>query len=106
MTKEALALRQLRILKGLSVRKAADLLNVSHTLVNHLEIGRANISETYVQNFLKALGYSSDDWHIAVMGKKKSGNLTKSKITEDCLNRIEALPEEKLRLIQSILANL
>jgi len=40
VTKESKALKQIRMMKGLSVRKVADLLNVSHTLVSHLELGR------------------------------------------------------------------
>lgn len=43
------------------MRKVADLLGISHTMVNHLEIGRANISEDYVQKFLKTLNYNEED---------------------------------------------
>lgn len=99
-TKEAEALMKLRRLKGLSVRKTADLLGVSHTLVHHLEIGRANISQRYIDNFLKTLNYSSGDWKLFLQPGQKNKKLISKKITEDCVSKLNKLSEEQLRLIQ------
>jgi len=103
VTRESKALKQMRMMKGLSVRKVADLLNVSHTLVSHLELGRANISEAYLDNFLGALDLTWDDWKIAIGGGKKAQAQSKTKITEDCLKKLKGLPEDKLMLLNSIL---
>ena len=103
ITKESEALKKLRELSGLSVRKLADKLNVSHTLVSHLELGRANVNESYVEKFLKTLKFSFEDWEIAVSGGKKSKSFVKNKMTEDCYDKLKSLPDEKLKLLHSIL---
>jgi transcriptional regulator with XRE-family HTH domain len=103
ITKESEALKKLRMLSGLSVRKLADELNVSHTLVSHLELGRANVNGAYIEKFLKTLNYSNEDWEIAVSGGKKSKSFVKNKMTEDCYDKLKNLSDEKLQLLHSIL---
>lgn len=103
VTKESKALKQLRMMKGLSVRKLANLLNVSHTLVSHLELGRANITEAYIEKFLEAVALSLEDWNVALGGGKKAQNQARSRITDDCLKKLKDLPEDKLRILNSIL---
>jgi hypothetical protein len=71
--------------------------------VSHLELGRANVSESYVEKFLKALNFSNEDWVIAVSGGRKSKSLVKNKMTEDCYNKLKNLSDEKLELLHSIL---
>lgn len=102
-TRQSKTLKQMRKMSGLSVRKVADLLNVSHTLVSHLELGRANISEAYIDQFLKALNLSWEDWNIAIGGGKKAKAQTKTRIAEDCFKKLKGLPEDKLMLLNSIL---
>ncbi|MFP5384682.1 MAG: helix-turn-helix domain-containing protein [Bacteriovoracia bacterium] len=106
ITRESKALKELRSMKGHSVRKVADLLGVSHTLVSHLEVGRANISEAYVKKFLKALEFSHEDWEVVLHEGKKSKSLTKRKIADDCFDLIQGLSAEKLKLLKSVLNNL
>lgn len=61
------------------------------------------MNESYVEKFLKTLKYSEEDWEIAVSGGKKSKSLVKNKMTEDCYERLKKLPDEKLKLLHSIL---
>ena len=103
VTRESKALKRMREMKGLSVRKLAELLNVSHTLVSHLERGRANISEAYIEKFLTALCCSWEEWRIALSGEKKTQTLAKDKLNQDCLKKIQGLSEDKLMLLDSIL---
>lgn len=103
VTKESEALKKLRTMTGLSVRKVADRLGVSHTLVSHLELGRANIQEVYIEKFLVALDLSWEDWTIAVGGGRKAKKQARAKITEDCLSKLQGLSEDKLILLNSIL---
>lgn len=105
-TSESKALKSLRLMKGLSVRKTADLLGVSHTLVSHLEIGRANIQKAYIEKFLVALDLSWEDWTIATGASRKAKAHARSKITSDCLDKLEGLSEDKLMLINSILSRM
>ena len=106
VSKESNALKRLRILKGLSVRKAADALNISPTLVSHIELGRANISKTYIENFLNTLGFSREDWEMSLGGEKKLKTIVKDKLPQDLIKKISGLSEENLNLVQSIINRL
>ncbi len=105
-TREADALRKMREIKGLSVRKVADLLGVSHTLVNHLELGRANIQQDYLQKFLKDLKFSHEEWEMFVGGGNRKMQVEKAKMMEECIFKIRKLSPEKLKLAKSFLQNL
>jgi transcriptional regulator with XRE-family HTH domain len=106
ITRESKALKELRSMKGYSVRKVADLMGISHTLVSHLELGRANISEAYVKKFLKTLEFSLEDWEVVLQEGKKSKALSKNKIENDCFELMQGLSTEKLKLLKSVLNNL
>jgi transcriptional regulator with XRE-family HTH domain len=105
-TNEAEALRKLRELRSLSVRKAAERLGISHTLVNHLELGRANISRKYIHHFLKTFNFSEEEWTILMGGTTKNKKLENEVILRACIAKLEKLPDDKRRLIQSMLENL
>lgn len=105
-TREADALRKMREIKCLSVRKVADLLGVSHTLVNHLELGRANIQPDYLQKFLRDLNFSHEEWELFVGKRSKNTQLEKAKMMEECISRIKKLSPEKLQMAKSMLENL
>lgn len=105
-TREADALRKMREIKGLSVRKVADLLGVSHTLVNHLELGRANIQQDYLKKFLRDLKISHEEWELFVGGNGRKLQAEKAKMIEECVSRIKKLSPEKLRIAMSMLQNL
>lgn len=105
-TREADALRKMREIKGLSVRKVADLLGVSHTLVNHLELGRANIQQDYLQKFLRDLKFSKEEWESLLGGGNRKMQIEKVKIMEECIAKIKKFSPEKLRMARSMLQNL
>lgn len=105
-TKEAEALKRLREFRGISVRKLADLMGKSHTMVNHLELGRANINQEYIHSFLKHLSFTQEDWENFMGGTKKRIHAEESKALEECIRKLRTLSNEKLQLVQSILANL
>ena len=100
VTKEANALRRLRIVKGLSMRQLADELRLSHTTVSHVENGRANISEEYINHFLKILGFSQKDWQLSI--EKNERHL---ELREKCLFLIRKMDEQNLNLVYGILQN-
>jgi transcriptional regulator with XRE-family HTH domain len=105
-TKEADALKRLRIINGLSVRKLADMMGLSHTMVNHLELGRANIGQEYIKKCLMILNYNKEDWEILTGGQTKRIQADETKTLEECIRKLRTLSKEKLKLVQSFLANL
>ena len=58
MTKEAELLKKLRIDADLSLRKLADMMNLSFTRVHQMESGREDISDEYIDLFLMHLKIS------------------------------------------------
>lgn len=103
MTNEARALRELRIMHGLSMRKAGKLIGVSDSYISHIENGRIDFPRG-----------ASLDRFLAVYGgiKQKSfyervRNYTK-KITplDELLEVIQRLPHNKISIILSLAKNL
>lgn len=60
-SRESQALKRMRMTRKLSQRKAAELIGVPATAVNHTENGRAYIKRDYVRKFIDALEYSWSD---------------------------------------------
>src|ERR1700677_181380 len=57
MTNEGRALRELRIMHGLSMRKAGELIGVSDSYISHIENGRADPPKgIYLEKFLAVYG--------------------------------------------------
>lgn len=106
VTPESLALKELRMQANVSLRKLADELNISFARAHQMESGRENVSEAYIEKFLKTLGLSDEDWKIAVRGGKGAQVLAQNKAAEDTLGKLRDLPNEKLKLLQSILSGL
>ncbi len=102
-TKEADALKKLREMRGLSVRKLADMMGISHTLVNHLEVGRANISEQHINKLLEATNFDHKEWQILLKSGVNGKKQQRSQIREECIFLISQLPENKLQQIYQIL---
>lgn len=62
-TRESEALREFRKANGLSIRKLAAMLDLSPTRVNQMELGRDDLSDEYLKNYLIALNLTSLDWN-------------------------------------------
>jgi transcriptional regulator with XRE-family HTH domain len=97
-SKALLALRQK---SGLGIRKLADRMNYSHTRVHQMESGRDEISEDYVRLFLKATGFTWEDWLIETKGGDSFNELRKR-----CHEALDAIDSNKLQLIYGVLTNI
>ncbi|MBT3982262.1 MAG: helix-turn-helix transcriptional regulator [Bacteriovoracaceae bacterium] len=100
-TAESNALKKMRTIKGLSQRKAGMLIGVPPTKVNHTENGRAYIEKSYIEKFIKGLGYSWEEWLEFVSGKG-----SKSSLKEQCILLIRGLDDQKLGLVFNLLTSL
>ena len=54
----------MREFRGVSVRKLAGEMGISHASVHQFETGRADFTQVYLEKFLKALGYSIEEWEM------------------------------------------
>lgn len=101
MSPEAEALKKLRLKSELSLRKLSEKLNMSFTRVHQMESGRENISEAYLEKFLKALGLNWDDWNSCFEKKDKYSDLRRK-----CHEILDAIEPSKLELIHELITRL
>lgn len=98
---ESEALKALRQKNGLSLRKLAELLEISFTRVHQMESGRDNIPKEYITKFLKALDLSWQDWIYRVEKKDKSYGLR-----DRCHELIDSLGSTKLEKAYELIKRL
>lgn len=100
-TPESKALKGLRIKREISLKKLADKMGVSKSLVHQVECGRADISDEYLKKILYALDYSYSDFEF-LAGKRRKEN--DSGFREKCLAIIEDLEESKMESLFILLS--
>lgn len=99
-TKEGRLLAYLRESRSLSMRKTAELLNVSSSVINHAENGRMDLSHSLILRFLNAYGYSYEQFEGMLNGDFKIPEHTRS----ECIEIIKRLEEQKLKTVKAFLA--
>lgn len=98
MTNEARALKKLREDKGLSMKKAGELLGYSDSYISHIENGRENIPiEDRLERFLNA--YGSDVRTFNKLVRDFETNLTDLDAIKEVLNR---LSPSKLKMLRTV----
>ena len=70
ITKEAKILRHLRQSAKITMREAGRLCQVSDTYVSHIEHGRMDLSQTRIEQFVSAYGFSYEADFMALMKSK------------------------------------
>ena len=73
---------------------------MSFTRVHQMESGRENVSEAYLEKFLKALGLNWDDWTVEINGRGENEVLR-----EKCHEILDSIEPSKLELIHGLLSN-
>ena len=102
VTVESMALKELRESRGLSVRKLAELMEISKTRVHQLESGREDISKEYIDKFLKVTKLSREVWQLKIGRDDKAISL----LREKCHLLIDSIDPGRLELVHGLLQNL
>ena len=97
-TPEMLALKAMREYRGLSIRTLAGQLKRSHTAIHLLEIGKADITPTYVELFLEALKFSRNDWETFKQAGRRIDELR-----HDCLRLLYETHPERISAIHTFI---
>lgn len=97
---ESVALKEIREKSNLSLRKLADLMDLSFARVHQMESGKENVSEEYVRKFLKATNHTWEEWSKKV-GKDRSSDALRKK----CHEALDAIEPSKLQLIYGLLTS-
>jgi transcriptional regulator with XRE-family HTH domain len=103
MTSEARVLRQMRIDRGLSMRKAGELIGLSDSYIAHIETGRLDPPQgERLDRVLSAYGgIKQKSFYDKV--RQFSETLTPR---DELLERIERMSEEKVKLVLGIVKSL
>jgi transcriptional regulator with XRE-family HTH domain len=96
-TKESKALKKMRNLAGLSLRKLSDSMKVSFALVHQKEEGRSEINKEYVSKFLLATDFKQSDWEDFIKQPSTSKKTVTCKLKQDCLNKLNSLSVDQLQ---------
>jgi transcriptional regulator with XRE-family HTH domain len=98
MTNEARALKKLREEKGLSMKKAGELLGYSDSYISQIENGRENMPiEDKLNRFLEI--YDSDVRSFNKLVREFETNLTDLDAIKEILNR---LSPSKLKMLRTV----
>tara|TARA_B100000925_G_C21927579_1_gene438757 strand:- start:92 stop:433 length:342 start_codon:yes stop_codon:yes gene_type:complete len=97
-TRESKLLKRLRVDCGISIRKLADLMELSPTRVMQFEVGRETVTTVYTSKFLNVLGISNDTWTNEITAMDP---LFHKK--ESCKKLIDDLDEPKLDVVFNFL---
>lgn len=99
MTKEAEVLKHLRESRKLSIRKAAKVVGLSDTKINHSENGRCDLNPELILKLLNGYGYSYGEFMELVQGNKQMPN----NYYAQCLEILKRLDKNKLKTVKAIL---
>jgi len=105
MTSEAIALREIRIEKGLSIREAAKALNKSEATLRHIETGRRDFpKQPLLETVLKVFGVTYKMFrHRVVAVESKKGVLGPR---EELKKMIDRLPDDKVQVVLTVVRGL
>ncbi len=69
LTKEAIAIRKLREIRGLKRKEASVLLEVSHKTIEGFENGRRPLSQAKLVKYILLYGFKKADYELCLKGK-------------------------------------
>ena len=100
ITKEVRVLKLLRMMKKLPQDKASALCKYSRPTIGHIENGRIEVPLSRIRHIVSSYGYEFSKFE-AFMKEE----VLRDEIIEACTQKLLTLPEDKLKLVQSVLAN-
>lgn len=101
ITKEVRILIHMRKLKKLTQDKASYVCGYSRPTIGHIENGRIEIPQDRIRHIVSSYGF-----HFSKFEEFMKEEVLRDEILEVCFEKMRILPEDKLKLVQSVLANL
>lgn len=101
ITKEVRVLRILRNMKKIPQDEASALCNYSRPTMGHIENGRIEIPMERIRHIVASYGYQFSKFEELMKEE-----VLRDEIIESCTQKLISLSEDKLKLVQSVLANL
>lgn len=101
ITKEVRVLRVLREMKNLSQDQASSICGYSRPSIGHIENGRMQLSLERITHIVESYGHPMSEFN-----RLMKEELLRDEVLAACYSKMMGLPEEKLKLIQSLLATM
>jgi len=101
ITKEVRVLKVLRQMKGFTQDQASAACGYSRPSIGHIENGRIELDLERIQHIVESYSLPIEKFHELMKEE-----ILRDEIISSCHEKILLLPEEKLKLVQSVLANL
>ncbi len=98
ITKEVQVLRALRKMRGLSQDQASSVCGYSRPSIGHIENGRIELDRDRINYIVSAYGYGNNEFD-----RMMKDDVLRDEVLEKCIEKMNSLSEEKLRVIQSLL---
>ncbi len=98
MTKEVQVLKTLRKMKGISQDQASSLCGYSRPSIGHIENGRIELDQDRIRHIVSSYGMEMSEFN-RLMGEE----VLRDEVLESCLLKMRNLPEDKLKLIQTLI---
>ena len=101
ITKEVRVLINLRKIKKYSQFRASLICGYARCTMGHIENGRIEIPKDRIKHIVNSYGFT-----IEAFDKMMKSEVLRDEILDKCISTLETLADDKLHLLQSLLANL
>lgn len=101
ITKECRVLRSLRRQKGLSQDQASALCGYSRPSIGHIENGRITLDHNRIEHIMESYGYPLSEFERLMREE-----IIRDEMLSDSVETMKRLPEDKLKLVSSLLQSL
>lgn len=99
-TLEGKILRYMRLARGLSMRKAGALVDLSDSAICHYEHGRMDLNPRKIRLFVAAYGFTMGEFNEFLAGNKP----VPENLRDDCINLLNRIQDPvKLKAVHTIL---
>jgi len=101
-TSESKALRSLRLKNDYSLQQVASLVGLSKTRVSQMESGREDVSNCYIELFIKGLEIAYQDWEAEIGEENKNSY----RLRDQCHEIVDQIKSKKLELVFQLLTQM
>jgi transcriptional regulator with XRE-family HTH domain len=99
ITKEATIVRFMRMSRKISMRQAAQMLNLSDSLISHIEQGRQDLPRKRAEAMVSAYGYTWADFELFLAADE----IPYADPKDACIQMLDRIPTSKLSMVLTIL---
>lgn len=98
ITKEVRVLKILRQMKNLTQDQASAVCGYSRPSIGHIENGRITLSHERIHHIVESYGCSLNEFNNLMKEE-----IVRNELIDSVLNKLKSLPEDKLKLVSSLM---